>query len=107
MLVPPPLQMWACYNAHRICTTNACEAFYRHLNNMFYHAHPDIFSSSDALLEVQDISYSKMKNKPATSLNPKDLIIQTYMTKLEQHEITRFDFVYDLSRKFLPPKIKK
>ena len=66
---------------------------------------------SDALLEVQDISYLKMRNKPATSLDPKDLIkdliIQAYMTKLEQQEITRFNFVYDLSRKFLPPKIKK
>jgi len=78
-----------------------------YLNNMFYHAHPIIFPSSETLLEVQDVSYLEMRTKPARSLNPKDVIIQSYMTKLEQQEIIRFDFVYDLARKFLPLKIKK
>jgi len=67
--------MWACYDAHRIHITNACEDFHSHLNNMFHYAHPDIFSLGEVLLEVQDISYLKMRTKPATSLNPKDVII--------------------------------
>ena len=102
-----PPQMWASFDAHKIRTTNACEAFHSKVNSMFYHAHPDIFSLIDALMEIQEVSYLKMRNPPRTIITPSGTILESYMLKLRQQEITRFDFVHDLSRKFLPIKIKK
>ena len=34
-------------------------------------------------------------------------IIDTYMNELQDERISPLDFVRDLARKFLPPKIKK
>jgi len=58
-----PPEMWAAYDAKSIRTTNACETFHSKLNRMFYHAHPHIFSLVDVLLEVQNLSYLKMRTR--------------------------------------------
>lgn len=74
---------------------------------MFYHAHLDIFYLCDALLEIQEISFLKMRNSSKISTNPSAVIIESYMATLQQNEMTRLDFVHDLAGKYLPIKIKK
>ena len=74
---------------------------------MFYHAHPDTFKLCNALQEVQDIIYLKMKTKTSPKLPDRYEIIETYMTKLQDQQINCLDLVLDLARKFLPPKIEK
>ena len=101
-----PPSMWAVYDAEQIRTTNACEALNSKLNSMFYHSHPHIFLLIDALLEIQDMSYMKMRSPGNAKTDPKESIIKEYMTRLEQREIDRVTFVHDLSRKFMPKKIK-
>ena len=99
--------MWAAYDAHQIRTTNACEAFNSKLNSMFYHAHPHVFLLMEALLEIQDMSYLKMRSSANVNVDPKETIIAEYMDRLDSGDIGRLTFVHDLARKFQPPKIKK
>lgn len=97
-LFPPT--MWATYNAESIRTTNACEAFHSKLNRMFYHSHPHIFSLIDALLEVQNFTYLKMRNPPKVTTHPKQAVIEEHMKLLDDGNITRYEFVQALARKF-------
>ena len=98
--------MWVAYDAYQVPTTNTCEAFDGKLNGRFYHAHPLTFLLIEALLEVQDMSYLKMRTCSETEkIDPKETIIEDYMTRLDGGDIDRFTFVHNLSRKFLPPKI--
>ena len=99
-----PPATWATFDAHQIRTTNACEAHNGKLKKMFYHAHPNIFVFAEVLLEIQEMSYLKMRN-PTPADPSVSTILEQYMAKLEAGEISRFDFVHDLARKFLPPKM--
>lgn len=100
-----PPNMWAAFDADSVRTTNACEAFHSKLNKMFYHAHPHIFYLVDVLLEVQHFTYLKMRNPPNVTSNPKQKIIEEEMKKLVDNEISRYEFVKVLARKF-QPKVK-
>lgn len=101
---PPPV--WADYTARISRTTNACESLHSRLNSMFYHAHPNIFVLTDALLEIQERSYTKMLSVNVTQQRKesadKEAFIRNVMTELEKGEINTAEYVKKLSRKFLP-----
>jgi len=106
-----PPSVWAKYSP-RICrTTNACEGFHARLNGMFYYAHPDVHLLSDALLEIQERSYSKMLSvhftKQRKRSSAKEASIQQFMDDYEDGKIHIIDYVKKVSRKFLPDNIRK
>ena len=52
---------------------------------MFYQAHPHTFLLIEALLEVQGMSYLKMRSSFETEkVDPKEAIIEEYMTRHRQ-----------------------
>ena len=57
----PPV-MWASFSSDSVRTVNACEAFDKKLNKMFYYTHPHIFTLIDVLFEVQNVTYLKIRN---------------------------------------------
>ncbi|KAK7582575.1 hypothetical protein V9T40_014020 [Parthenolecanium corni] len=95
-----PPTMWAAYDAESIRTTNACEAFHSRINQMFYHAHPHIFSLVDVLMEIQNLSYLKMQNPPKVNVHPRQKVIADEMKKLDEGVINRYAFVKALAQKF-------
>lgn len=59
-LFPPTL--WASSDFKLKRTTNACEAFHKQLNSMFYRAHPSIFELLDRLQEVMLMNQFKINS---------------------------------------------
>jgi len=97
--------MWSAFDAHRIQTTNACETYHSKLKSMLYRSHSHIFILVDALLEVQEMTYLKMRNPPQAENHSQAAVIEEYMAKLEDGKITRLEYVHDLARKCMPPKV--
>lgn len=100
-----PPALWAEFSNSLTRTTNACESFHSKLNNMFYQAHPNIYVLTNALLEIQTSSYTKMKQfrqrMPKileTKLKFLSAVNEEFMTK----SCDRFQFVKKISWKFLP-----
>ncbi len=79
--------MWVTYNAHQIRITNVCEAFNSKHYGMFYHSHPHIFILIEALLEVQEMSYLKMRSPGDMKTHPKETIISEYTSPLDRGKI--------------------
>lgn len=106
-LFPPYL--WASYSSSIARTTNACESFNSKLNGQFYHAHPNIYLFIDALLEIQERTYSKMLSVHIKKMSKKSALKQQYireaMDAFEEGRIDRYEFVKKVSRKFLVKKI--
>jgi len=101
-----PPEMWAGCCANAIRTTNICEGFNAQLNGMFYHGHPHIFKLLDALLEMQDFVYIKMKSQAKVTENDdRENFLQEQFKAFEEQEITQFEFIKRISRKFLPKKV--
>lgn len=101
-----PPSMWAQYAANVHHTTNACESMHSHLNGMFYHSHPHIFLLLDALMEIQEHSYSKMLSvnltKELKRSRDRQTFIQNTIDDFESETITALEYIKILSRKYLP-----
>lgn len=105
--------------ARWVCTEKRCLA-YRKIDvtgvvlaeNLEHNHEPQeeskLFLLLDALLEVQDMSYIKMRTPPAANdpRTPKEIFVAESMAKWDVYEIDRFEFVKLVSRKFLPNKLK-
>lgn len=101
-----PPSLWSKYSASVCRTTNACESLHSHLNGMFYHSHPDIFSAIDAFLEIQENSYTIMLSTDMVQQRnaslQKEIYVQGVMDEFENGTIDMMTFVKKVSRKFLP-----
>ena len=101
-----PPETWAGCHANAIRTTNVCAGFNAQLNGMFYHGHPHVFKLLDAFLEMQDFAYIKMKSQAKVTENDdRENFLQEQFKAFEEQEITQFEFVKRISRKFLPKKV--
>ncbi|KAK7576516.1 hypothetical protein V9T40_012802 [Parthenolecanium corni] len=98
--------LWADYSATCNRTTNNCESFHSKLNSSFYNSHPNIYHLIDVLLDIQTDTYIKCRSKAhcrgRKKICDKEAFIREQMTKLEQGQLTRFQFVKILCFKFLP-----
>lgn len=106
-----PPSVWAKYSPDIGRTTNACESLNSKLNGMFYHAHPNIYSLIDALLELQERNYAKMLSVSTKKLSKKRIAKEAFIREtMEQYErgaVSQYDYVKILSRKFMPKKCRK
>ena len=85
-------------------TTNGCESYHSKLNAEFYSANPNIFNFTKVLKEIQIDVYIKMRSvgKSREALVEKDQFLIDNMLSLQVGFISRFEFVGQVSRKFLP-----
>lgn len=61
-------------DAERIRTTNTCEKFHNKLSRMYYDAYFHVLNSMDVILEIQNVTYFKMKIQPNRGVHPKQKI---------------------------------
>ncbi|GFS16582.1 hypothetical protein ElyMa_004959900 [Elysia marginata] len=59
-----PPKLWTQKPSQEIRTTNAAEAFHRHLNENFASKHPNIFTFTEAIKREQAMTTVKLKKKP-------------------------------------------
>jgi len=106
-----PPSLWAKFSSDIGRTTNACESFNSKLNGMFYHAHPNIYSLIDALLELQEKNYAKTLSVSTKKLlkkrTEKEAFIRQTMEEYGRGAIDQYEYVKNVSRKFLPKKCTK
>ena len=57
-----PPHLWATTDIDSKRTTNGCESFHKHLNSLFYHAHPSIFELVERLQEIMQESRIKLQS---------------------------------------------
>lgn len=69
---------------------------------MFYRNHPHIFFFLE--LDALKLTYIKMRSQQVNAVDDKELFIEEQMVKFESEELTTYEFVKNVSRKFLPPK---
>ena len=62
-----PPHLWASTDVECKRTTNGCESFHKHLNSLFYTAHPSIFELTDRQEQIMDESRFKQQSK----INPR------------------------------------
>ena len=85
------------------CTTNA-QSYHSKLNAKFYSANPNIFNSTKVLEEIQIDVYIKIRSvgKRREALVENEQFFIDNMLSLQVGFISRFEFVRQVSRKFLP-----
>ena len=57
-----PTHLWASSDVNQKRTTNGCESFHKHLNSLFYTAHPSVFELTDRLQEIMSESKFKLQS---------------------------------------------
>ena len=57
-----PPHLWASSDVNQKRTTNGCESFHKHLNSLFYTAHPSVFELTDRLQEIMSESKFKLQS---------------------------------------------
>lgn len=60
--------------AEHIRTTKTCEEFQNKLSRMYYDVYFHVFNSVDVVLEIQNVTYFRMKTKPNRSVQLKQKI---------------------------------
>jgi len=88
-------------------TTNACESFHSKFNSLFYTSHPSIYQFLDILKQCQTDAKIKIQSivcapRETTKQINKKKFIETQIKKLNNLEISNFDFVKIVSCKNLP-----
>ena len=111
-----PPSIWAAApmpeNAHFPRTTNACEAFHRHLKQSFKNASPNIFEFSNELRLLQEQNYVKLQSmsatRPTTTADgdKKTSLIENY-TKYCQDELSRNEYLTIICHRYLPVDVHK
>lgn len=103
-----PPEMWASYSPTTTRTTNACESFHARLNSLIPCPHPNIFKIIDILLGFQAETVCKMNQSDAMKRPyitiKKEKYIAQLMKKYSSKEISRMEFVMQVSMKFIPKK---
>lgn len=99
-----PPNIWAAFSPTTTRTTNGCESYHKELNSMFYTPKPNISLFVEALLDVQIDVYIKMRStgKRRKEILEKEELLKNYMLLLQSGSLSRFEFVRNVSRKFLP-----
>ncbi|XP_025193415.1 uncharacterized protein LOC112601630 [Melanaphis sacchari] len=99
-----PPRIWAEFSHSTFRTTNNCESFHSKFNGMFYHAHPNIYQFIEALKYIQQDSYIKLRStiKRRNPILAKEDFIKEKMYKYSSGQISRLEFVKEISFKFNP-----
>ena len=97
-----PPEVWAEQSNCITRTTNACESFNSHFNSSFYSSHPNLFTFLEKLKEFQVFTYVKIqsvqeKKKNNSHIEKKQKMIQIYIDKYRNSEISRIMFLKCIS----------
>ena len=102
-----PPHLWASTDVARKRTTNGCEAFHKHLNSLFYSAHPSVFELTDRLQEIMIESKFKLQ----TTKNPriskaKDTKQKEWIASVQRSfntgRMTRLQYIQSICHTSLP-----
>ncbi|GFS12922.1 autophagy-related protein 2 [Elysia marginata] len=84
----------SCGHSQEIRTTNAAEAFHRHLNENFASKHPNIFTFTEVITREQAMTILKSKNLDKAAHKPKEAKKCERRSRLHQSgEKTRLEYL--------------
>lgn len=101
-LFPP--NIWAEFAATTNRTTNSCESYHAKLNASISASHPNIFVLIEMLLEIQSEIYVSLRSSATQSKKTveKENFLREKMLSFTSGELTRLNFVKEVSFKFIP-----
>ncbi|KAE9533104.1 hypothetical protein AGLY_009532 [Aphis glycines] len=102
-LFPP--NIWAEFAATTNRTTNSCESYHAKLNASISAAHPNIFVLIEILLGIQSEIYVSLRSsatQPNKKTAEKKKFLREKMLSFTSGELNRFNFVKEVSFKFIP-----
>uniref|UniRef100_A0A2S2P4T0 MULE transposase domain-containing protein n=1 Tax=Schizaphis graminum TaxID=13262 RepID=A0A2S2P4T0_SCHGA len=102
-LFPP--NIWAEFAATTNRTTNSCESYHAKLNASISAAHPNIFVLIEILLGIQSEIYVSLRSsatQPVKKTVEKENFLREKMLSFTSGELTRLNFVKEVSFKFIP-----
>ena len=102
-----PPHLWASSDVNQKRTTNGCESFHKHLNSLFYTAHPSVFELTDRLQET--MSESKFKLQSTANLRTskaKDVKKREWLLSIQGSfnagTMTRLQYIQSICHTSLP-----